>query len=200
VVTPAEAALCDRIIGAAFETIMKKGYFDTSMLDIATRAKLSKRDLYAVYPNKQAVLAACITNRAQRMRLPPDLPAPRNREMLVATLIAYGSTVLREVCQPAVTAMFRLAIAEAERSPDVAAALTVNRIASRDAVAALLNDAQARGLLKNADAGQMTETWFGLLWGDLQLDRLLGADIPKPAEIERRARGATEAFLRLFAN
>jgi len=39
--------LCDRIIGAAFAAFMKNGYAATSMLEIATRAKVSKRDLYA---------------------------------------------------------------------------------------------------------------------------------------------------------
>lgn len=195
---PAEAALCHRIIGAAFETIMKKGYFETSMLDIATRAKVSKRDLYAAYPNKQAVLAACITNRAARMRLPADLPAPSNQQMLAATLTAYGTTVLREVSRPAVTAMYRLAIAEAERSPDVAEALNVNRRASRAAIAGLLAGAQASGILREGDAREMTEQYFALLWGDLLIDRLLGADMPKPDEIERRSREAVRSFLALF--
>ena len=56
--------LCDRIIGAAFGTFMAKGYAGTSMLEIATRAKISKRDLYAAFPSKQAVLLACITSPA----------------------------------------------------------------------------------------------------------------------------------------
>ena len=51
--------LCDRVIGAAFGTFMAKGYAGTSMLEIATRAKISKRDLYAAFPSKQAVLRAC---------------------------------------------------------------------------------------------------------------------------------------------
>jgi AcrR family transcriptional regulator len=195
---PADAALCNRIIEAAFETIMKKGYFATSMLDIATRAKVSKRDLYATYPHKQAVVAATIASRAARTRL-PDLPAPTSRQELAQTLVAYGRVVLREVSQPAVAAMFRLAIAEAERSPDVADALKVNRLASRKSIADFLANAQTNGILQAGDPKQMSELYFALLWGDLQLDRLLGSDIPNPAEIERRARRGADAFLRLFA-
>jgi len=196
--SPADAALCNRIIGAAFETIMKKGYSATSMLDIATRAKVSKRDLYAMYPNKQAVVAATITSRAARMRL-PDLPAPTNLRELTETLVAYGKVVLREVNQPAVTAMFRLAIAEAEYSPDIADALKVNRLASRNGIADFLANAQTNGILLAGDTRQMSELYFALLWGDLQLDRLLGSDVPKPAEVERRAGRGVDAFLRLFA-
>ena len=97
---PAEASLAGRIISAAFAAFMENGYGPTTMLEIATRAKVSKRDLYANFENKQAVLLACIANRAERMRLAPDLPAPRDRETLAATLTSLGRTVVREVSIP----------------------------------------------------------------------------------------------------
>jgi len=196
----AESPLCSRIIGAAFEAFMENGYAETSTLEIATRAKVSKRDLYAAFPNKQAVLLACIASRAARMRLAPDLPAPESRESLAATLRSLAATVVREACQPAVMAMHRLAISEAERSPDVAKTLEASRTVNRDALADLLAAAQAAGILRPGDAQQMMEQFFALLWGDLLLKRLLGvAAAPKPAEIERRARAAVESFLALHA-
>ena len=195
-----DSPLCGRIIGAAFETIMKKGYNDTSMLDIATRAKVSKRDLYANFPNKQAVLVACIASRAERMRLPTDLPAPSSRQTLAAILVSFGTTVLREGCQPAVMAVHRLAIAKAERSPEVAQALNASRSVNRVALGEMLAGAQAAGILAARDPQQMTERFLALLWGDLLLNRLLGAaGVPKPAELDRRARDATETFLKVYA-
>jgi len=180
---------------------MENGYAGTSTLEIATRAKVSKRDLYANFPGKQAVLLACITSRAARMRLPPDLPAPRSREMLASTLMTFGATVIREVCQPEVMAMFRLAISEAVRSPDVAATLNASRSVNRGALAGLLARAQATGILAHGDPQQMMEQFFALLWGDLMLGRLLGvAAAPKPAEIDRRARAGTDAFLKIYGN
>ena len=191
-------ALCDRIIGVAFEAFVKNGYAGTSTLEIARRAKISKRDLYANFPNKQALLLACISKRAARMRLSPDLPAPRSRDMLRQILVGFGATVIREVTHPAVIAIYRLAIAEAERSPDVAAILNASRLANRNALAELLGRAQASGILGHGDPRQMMERFFGLLWGDLMLNRLLGAvGVPIGEEIDRRARGAAEAFLKL---
>ena len=196
----AESPMSDRIIGAAFKLFMENGYAGTSMLEIATQAKVSKRDLYANFAAKQAVLLACITNRAARMRLSPDLPAPRSREMLASTLTSFGATVVREVCQPAVMAMFRLAITEAERSPEVAETLNTNRSANRGALVGLFAQAQASGILGQGDPQQMMEQFFALLWGDLMLSILLGVTRrPKPAEIGKRAGGATEAFLKLYA-
>ena len=191
-------ALCDRIIGVAFEAFVKNGYAGTSTLEIARRAKISKRDLYANFPNKQALLLACISKRAARMRLSPDLPAPRSRDMLGQILVGFGATVIREVTHPAVMAIYRLAISEAEHSPDVAAILNASRLANRNALAELLGRAQASGILGHGDPRQMMERFFGLLWGDLMLNRLLGAvGVPIGEEIDRRARGAAEVFLKL---
>jgi AcrR family transcriptional regulator len=193
--------LCNRIIAAAFAAFMENGYGGTSMLEIAKRAKVSKRDLYASFANRQAVLRACITKRAARMRLLPDLPVPASRAMLAATLTRFGTTVIREVCEPAVMAMYRLAIAEAERSPDVAETLNLSRFVNRNALGDLLVRAQQAGLLGRGEPRQMTEHFFALLWGDLLFSRLLGAARPPTrAEIDRRAGEATTTFLKLYAN
>jgi AcrR family transcriptional regulator len=199
-VAAAENPTRDRIIVAAFKVFMEKGYAGASTLEIATRAKVSKRDLYANFASKAAILLACITNRGARMRLPADLPEPRRPEILAAALTTFGATLVREVCQPAVVGMFRLAISEAERSPDVAKILNTDRSRNRNALAGLLGQAQATGILGEGDPQEMMEQFFALVWGDLMLGRLLGAEpVPKPAEISRRAQAATSAFLKLHA-
>jgi AcrR family transcriptional regulator len=194
----AENPAYERILGAAFTAFTERGYAGTSTLEIATRAQVSKRDLYANFSSKQAILVACIARRAERMRLSPDLPAPRSLQMLAETLRNYAATVIREVSQPAVMAMFRLAIAEAKQSSDVAQALDEARSVSRAALRDLLAEAQARKILNTGDTKHMAEQFFALVWGDLQLDLLLGvAASPKPAEIDKRADAATKAFLGL---
>ena len=189
------------MIGAAFQAFMEKGYAGTSTLEIATRAKISKRDLYANFPNKRAILLACIASRAAQMRLPPDLPAPQSRDTLVSILTRFGATVVREVCQPEVIAMFRLAISEAERSLEVAETLNASRSVNRDALAELLAGAQAAEILCDGDPRQMMERFSALLWGDLMVGRLKGLTAPpEPAEIDRRAHEAAEALLKLDGN
>jgi len=188
-----------RILAAALKAFMHKGYSATSTLEIATRAKVSKRDLYANFGNKQAMLLACIQSRATRMRLPQEVQAPRSRATLAATLTALGTTVLREVSQPQVIAMYRLAIAEAKRSPEVAETLNASRSANRAALADLLAEAQKAGILGSGDPQKMMEQFFALLWGDLLLSLLFEvASAPYADELSRRAQDATEAFLALY--
>jgi AcrR family transcriptional regulator len=189
----------ERILGAAFRAFTEDGYAETSTLDIAKRAKISKRDLYANFGSKHAVLVACIKSRADRMRMPPDLPAPRTREMLAATLTTFATNLVREVSHPSVIAAFRLAIAEATRSPEIAQALDVaGRDATREALTELLANAQSIGLIGPGEPLEMATQYLGLLWENLMVGLLLGvAATPEPAEAERRAARATAAFMQL---
>lgn len=189
----------ERILGAAFTAFTEDGYADTSTLDIATRAKVSKRDLYANFGSKHAVLVACIKSRADRMRLPPDLPMPRSRQMLAATLTAFATNLVRETSHPSVIAAFRLAIAEATRSPEIAQILdSTGRAAARRALLELLANAQSSGLIGQGDPAAMAMQFLGLVWEILQVGLLLGvAAAPEPAEAERRAAKATAAFMLL---
>jgi AcrR family transcriptional regulator len=194
-----EAPVRQRILAAAFSAFMERGFAETSTLEIATRAKASKRELYAQFGSKQEILAACIAERATRLRLPSDLPEPRDRETLARALTGFGANLLKETSDPTVIAVFRLAIAEAVRAPDVAKALNdVGISASRTALRDLITRAGAAGLL-GGDPAQMAEHFAGLLWGNQMMGLLLGvANRPSPREAARRAEAATAAFLRAY--
>jgi len=179
---------------------MENGYAGTSMLEIATRAKVSKREIYAVCEDKAALLRDAIADRAERMRLPLELPAPKGRGALAATLTAFGTALLRGVCNPAVQAVYWLAISEAGNAPEVARLLDkVGRGASRAALAQTLAQAQADGLLGVGDPAAMAVDFVALLWGDLLLQLLLRvADPPTLRALEQQARQATDKFLKLY--
>ena len=195
-----ETAARARILDAAFASFMKSGYAATSTLEIATRARVSKRELYAQVGNKQEILIACIGERATRLKVPADLPVPRDRETLAQVLASFGSQLVREITDPTVVTVFRLAIADAVRAPEVAQALdSIGREASRAALRQIMTQAQAAGLLDGRPA-DLAERFGGLLWGNLLVSLLLGvAERPSPREIATRARDATAAFLQLHS-
>jgi AcrR family transcriptional regulator len=190
----------DRILCAAFEGFLREGYHGTSTLDIATRAKVSKRDLYAQFGSKLGILAAAVAERTRRMQVPLSLPTPRDRTALAAMLTMFGAAVLREVTRPEVLALYRLAVAEAERSPDLARTLDAGgRAAVQARLIDLLGRAQAAGLVGTGDLEQMAGQFVSLLWGALLIRLLLGvAELPEPEAIERRAEAATQALLALY--
>jgi AcrR family transcriptional regulator len=188
----------ERILSAAMQAFVELGYAETSTLEIATRAQVSKRELYALFGNKQTMLAACIAERAQRMQLLPEVPQAPDREAIQALLIKYGATVLHEVCNPAVIGVFRLAIAEAPRAPEVARTLESARHSIRTVARNIVAQAQSARLIEAGDPAEMAGQFLALLWGDIMLSVLLrirGA--PNAKEIDRRARSAAADFLDL---
>jgi AcrR family transcriptional regulator len=193
-----EPAVRERILDAAFAAFMKSGYAAASMLEIATRARVSKRELYALVGSKQEMLIACISARAKRFSAPAKLPVLRDRETLAQVLVSFGTKFVREVSDPTVIAVFRLAIAEVVQSPEVARALdSIGREAGRAALRKIMAGAQASGLITGRPA-ELAAQFAGLLWRDLLVSLLLGvAERPPPREIARRARDAAAAFLQL---
>ena len=198
-VESSEAATArDRILEAAFAAFMESGYAATSTLAIATRARVSKRELYSLVGNKEKMLAACITERARRLQVPANIPIPRDRETLTHVLTGFGTQLLREVTDPAVIAVFRLAIAEAVNAPEVAHALdSIGRETTRAALRKIMSEAQDAGLLTGRPA-DLAEQFSALLWRDLMVSLLLGVTArPSLRDLSARAQDATATFLQL---
>lgn len=188
------------ILAAAYEVLMEQGYAGANTLEIATRAKVSKRELYAEFGSKAGILEALIASTAARMQTPLALPEPPDRAGLAAILTTYGITALTELTHPAVLAINRLAIAEAGGKSDVGRILDRSgREPNRLALGRLIGRAQQLGFLGEGEADRMSGQFFSLLFGDIPLRLLLGVIEPPDArEIARRAEAATDALLRLY--
>jgi AcrR family transcriptional regulator len=188
-----------RILEAAFSAFVERGFADASTLEIATRARASKRELYAEFGSKQDMLVACIRERAKRLTLPAGLPDLHDRGTFEETLKSIGAQLLREISDPTVIAVFRLAIAEAVRAPEVAQALNeIGIAASRSALGEIMRRAHSTGLF-SGDVAQAADHFYGLLWGNRMLGLLLGlAERPSAREIAQRAERASAAFLRMY--
>src|SRR5262245_2079620 len=92
-----ETGVRQRILEPSLADVMGKGYATTSTLEIATRARVSKRELYALVGNKQEMLIACISARAERLDVPARLPVVRDRETLEKVLASFGTKLVSEV-------------------------------------------------------------------------------------------------------
>lgn len=197
--TAPDSATRARVLHAAFAEFRKHGFSGANTLDIATRAHVSKRDLYALFDSKHAMLSACIKERAGRMRqsLHGAAPLPQTRQDVVATLREFGASILRGASHPDVLTVYRLAIAESDRAPEIARVLHSNgREANEAALGAWLAVAQARGLIGDGDPAAMAAHFLDALWGGLLVQLLLRVrDAPTAEEIEQRAQAATAALL-----
>jgi AcrR family transcriptional regulator len=188
------------ILGAAFDVLMEQGYAGASTLEIATRAKVSKRELYAEFGNKAGILQALITATATRMQAPLALAEATNRSSLATILNRYGVTALTELTNPAVVAINRLAVAEAGGKSELGRIL--DRSGREPTHMALLQwfaRAQSAGLLGDGDPNRISGQFFSLLFGDIPVRLMMGVIAPpNAAEIRRRADAAADAVLRLY--
>lgn len=188
----------DRIIAAALAAFTERGFAAASTLEIATRAGVSKRELYSLFGSKQQMLVTCIAERARRLRLPADWQAPRNTRELQAGLVKFGSRLLWELSDPHVVSLYRLAVAEVDRSPEVAQALARHgHQASLATLGELLAGARAAGVMIEGDTEALAGRYMSLLLDDLLMSLALGLrGRPGRPEILERASEAARAVLR----
>jgi AefR-like transcriptional repressor, C-terminal domain len=119
-------------------------------------------------------------NEVRRSELPGDQPPPHC------------------LTDPTVIAVYRMAIAEAINSPEVAQALdSIGREASRAALRQIMAGALAGRLLTGRPT-ELAEQFGGLLWGHLMINLLLGVvERPNRRESAARSLAAGTAFLEL---
>jgi AcrR family transcriptional regulator len=191
----------ERILDAAFNAFMRFGYGGTSTAQIARLARVSKRDLYANFGSKQAMLAGCVAERVERMRQPLALPVPADRDTLHRTLVEFGIAIIREIARPEVLATYRLAIIEAENAPDVALTLDrYGREANAGALVDLLTMACAQGLLGWGEPADMAGLFLSVVMGGGLLVRMLMgvAQAPTETDARRRAEDAARCLFGLY--
>ena len=189
-----------RILSSAFRAFAENGYAGTGTREIAAGARVSKRALYALFRDKRALLTACVMTRVELIRPPTDLPAARTRAELEEQLTKIGTAILRAVGAPEAVAMIRLAVVEAEQSPEVASAIDGVRTSNNELLTRIFEAARGRGLVGRGKPESMASEYLGLLWRDLLVRLLLRtAELPSASALEDRAREAARAVLAVHA-
>jgi AcrR family transcriptional regulator len=187
------------ILMAAVKVLMERGYARASTLEIATRARVSKRELYAEFGSKRGILEALIDSASLEMQLPLTPAEIGDRHALAAALTAYGVAALTTLSNPYVLAMYRLAIAEAPGNTELGEIIDARgREPNRRALVELMRRGQAAGFLGGGEPERIARKFFALLMGDLMLWLLVGVEQPPAApEIRARAERAAAAALQL---
>ncbi len=118
----ASVELGARILGAAAELFLLQGYAATSIEAIAGRAGVSKRTLYARFPDKGAIFPAVVRSLIQSWLSGFELTVEA-APTLEAALTAAARRILDVALSPAALSLHRLVVAEAVNFPELATAL-----------------------------------------------------------------------------
>jgi AcrR family transcriptional regulator len=185
------------LLDAAEAVFVESGYSSASMDDIARRAGMSKKTLYRLFETKESLFAAVIA--ARRALLNPAIDDGDCPDVATARdiLRRYLLRIARFVLAPRQAALYRLAIAESQRTPEIAHAFhREGPIKARASLISWLALQEERGTLNVPDPASAASMLFSMVISDPQM-RLLIGELRKPddALIEQRVERAVELFL-----
>ncbi|CAH2599319.1 TetR/AcrR family transcriptional regulator [Rhodovastum atsumiense] len=185
---------------AAEALFLAQGYGAVSMDQIARTAGVSKATLYAHFESKERLFASIVAERKRESAVEEAL-FPDEVSDLPAVLQAIGQRLLRFLLQPPTLAIYRVAIAESGRFPELGRALYEGgpqRFCQR--FAAWLDMLATRGMVATADPLVAAHQFTALLRADVFLRASLAVPpLPDDAEIDTTVAAAVETWLRAFA-
>ena len=194
--TQAEAKkLHQKLRKAAVATFVKYGYDGTTMEAIAHAAGITRRTLYARYPDKRAVFVDVIpwalTRRTER-----DANDDPHDGDLRASLVAIGRAGLARAIDPDVVRLTRIAMNESPRFPEFAiSAHSMTWSARHRQVMDLLRHHQEAGAIEVEDLELAAGNFIAMI--EHLPARLAECGIYRSAEEEERhLQHAVDLFLR----
>ncbi len=189
----------EEILGAAFHVFADKGFHGATMLDIATRARASKKTLYARFTDKAALFRALIA-WGIRQNLPEVLPPDDGNPE--RALERHARSVLSAMLRPESLGLVRIVAAEAGRFPEIGRVF--DELVRKSSVAILDTLADRLITTKRAtilDKSQFGEDFIALVRGDTYFRVLTGAiAVPSDAQIRRQAAHAVRILLAAHAS
>lgn len=198
---PMEDPKSELILRAAFDVFEEHGLHCATMLEVAKRARVSKETLYARFDSKEGLFYALIAWGCRQSAVEHERFAVEPIEDPVAALHDYARAFLTMTMRPESLAVYRMAVAEAGRQPEIGQ--TFNELGSTNSIAVLerlIKALAARGLIEPTRIDEMAEDFCGLMRGNFQHQALTGSiPIPSQEEIDARAVRVADRWLRAYA-
>ncbi len=188
-----------QVLDGARAVILARGFDGASVDDIAREAGISKATLYRYFPDKSSLFQAVMQRdcTAQASAMPRPIPDDRPLEDALAEA-ARGYIVF--VTSEQAQSMFRAAVFEAARFPEVGRAFYASQVdRGRACLVPLLAVGVERGEIVVDNLDLAAHRFLALCKAELFLKQLFGmSDALGCEEIETRARGAAAAFMRMY--
>ena len=197
---PAETSPKRRLVlEAAADLFMEHGYEKVSMDAVARGAGVSKATLYAHFASKDALFASIVGEACQR-NTAPEGSFPAEVTDIRAALTVIGERVLRFLLQPGTQAIYRVAVADSARCPELGRAFMANgpqRFLDRFSI--WLAAQTAAGHLAVTDPLMAAEQFGALLRLSLFMRVTLGlAPECRDPEVSATVAAAVDTFMKAF--
>jgi AcrR family transcriptional regulator len=193
---PANEALGQTIVDAAYELFVEYGFQATTLDKVAQRAKVSKLSIYRHFENKEALFSAAIAARCHQFA--PQVLFEGVDGSAEDQLMAVGSSLLRTLLSPDVRRVEAMIMAD---NPNQKSLSKLHYEAGPAQVIcqieALLRQLHAKGLLNVPDPLRSARLFAALLKGSdlLIIARFDKARVEDESEIESYCRSAVAMFI-----
>jgi AcrR family transcriptional regulator len=186
----------DRLIHAAEDVFLERGYGAATMDDVSRRAGMSKKTIYQLFATKQALLAALIARNTDLLITP--LKADDGSRSPRAVLEDFLLQSARFMLAPRQVAMQRLMISEALRTPELAQSFQREaKSRGKCVVVEWFERQRARGTLNVEDAEEAASMLWGAIVSEPQVGLLCGyEEPPTEAMIDRRVQHGLDIFFK----
>jgi AcrR family transcriptional regulator len=187
----------EALLQAAAEVFFEQGYVAASIDAIIERAGGSKRNIYNEFGSKEGLFAAIVTSSADTALSTLEIEEIKGRD-LRETLTAFGQHLMDIYMSPTVIGVYRIAVTEAIRFPDLVRSFYEQgpgRAASQ--LAEVLELAKERGEIRTDDCLCAAGHFVGMIRDNLHLQVILGLR-PPPSDKERQK--AVESAVEIFLN
>lgn len=186
----------EALLDAAAEVFFEQGYAAASIDAIIERAGGSKRNIYSAYGNKEGLFAAIVRRNADSAIA--SLPLEGLGDLgLRETLTAFGRHLMTVYMSPAVVGVYRIAVTEARRFPELVRSFYEEgpgRMAGR--LAEILDASRKRGDVRIEDCDVAASQFVGMIRDNLHLQVVLGLrNPPTRQEADAAVTSAVDIFL-----
>jgi TetR/AcrR family transcriptional regulator, mexJK operon transcriptional repressor len=198
---PAGATRIDhraRILEAATAAFLESGYEIASTAEIARRAKVSKRELYAHFQDKRDILSAVITELQTDIQSQTDISWSSEGDVR-EVLKQAGTDLLRFINSERFGKLFRIVAAESFRDPVSSRNFyLLGPAMGRKHTAAFLKRHMAAGNLRSADPLQAADDFLDMLVSSRYLTAVVLGQLKSFPKLHVHVEHAVDIFLTYY--
>lgn len=181
-----------RIVALACALFLDVGYAGTTMDGVAARCGISKKTLYRLFPAKTDLFGAMVADNRRTMLA---LPRPDDDLPLAEALAAIFCLDIEEAENTERLAFIRLAMADSDRYPEIAEAITLEGAEpARRLLTGWLARQQERGALRPFPPQTAARMLMDMVFGVL-VKRFPGDDLLTREDRFAHARHCIDIFL-----
>jgi TetR/AcrR family transcriptional repressor of mexJK operon len=189
----------ERILSAAAESFLELGFERTSTAEIARRAKVSKREIYAYFDDKRAILTASITELQGEMQSQMG-GIWTSSEDLEVVLPKAAKILTKYILSDRFSKLLRIVATDSYHNPQAATQFfEMGPNVGRKATATYMKSQMNRGKLRKADPLKAADDFLDLVIGAQLMTAVILGQVDRAPLRRDHIKHAVEMFMKNYA-